>query len=48
VTFIKIVEAYRWGRREIHKGVWWGHLNERAQSEDLGIDSNNITRIWKT
>jgi hypothetical protein len=48
MTFIKIDEVYRWERREIHTYFWWRYLKERAESEDLGIDSNDIIRIWKT
>jgi hypothetical protein len=32
------------GRREMHRGFWWGNLKERAHLEDLGI----IGRIMLT
>jgi hypothetical protein len=27
-----------YGRREMHKGFWWGNLKKRDHLEDLGIN----------
>jgi hypothetical protein len=32
-----------WGR-EVHTGVWWGYLRERAHLKDPGVDGRIILR----
>ena len=31
-------------RREIYTEFWWGNLEEREHSEDLGLDGNIILK----
>jgi len=31
-----------YGRREVHKGFWWGDLREGDNLEDVGIDGRII------
>jgi hypothetical protein len=28
----------------VHTGFWWGDLNEREHSEDLGVDGRTILK----
>jgi hypothetical protein len=35
-----------WGRREIHTGVWWGNLKERAHLSDVGVDGRIILKQY--
>jgi hypothetical protein len=32
------------GTKEIHTGCWWGHLKEREQLEDLGVNERVILK----
>jgi hypothetical protein len=33
---------YIWGRRELHRGFWWGNLKEKDHLENLGVDGRII------
>ena len=32
------------GRREVHRGLWWGNLEERDHLEDLDGDGRIISK----
>jgi len=34
-----------WGRGELHRGFWWGNLEERDHLEDLGLDGRIILKL---
>jgi hypothetical protein len=33
-----------WGRREMHRGLWWGDLRERDYLKDLGVEGSIILK----
>jgi hypothetical protein len=35
---------HAWGRKEIHRVVWWRNLRGRDHFEDLGIDGRIILK----
>jgi hypothetical protein len=35
----------RLGRREMHRGYWWGNLKERDSVEDLSVDGRIILKL---
>jgi hypothetical protein len=32
-------------RKEVHTGFWWGKLDERDYSEDVGVDGKVILKL---
>jgi predicted CxxxxCH...CXXCH cytochrome family protein len=50
IRVIKKGEAGRgmwhaWATREVHRGVWWGHLREGDHLGDLGINGRTVLKL---
>jgi hypothetical protein len=33
-----------WGRKEVHRGIWWENLREKDHLKDLGVNGRIILK----